>query len=845
MDLDPRLEAATGPVEEGPFSLGVPGATDGKGGRERETRTQEQELTDGEDEGEEEDEDDELYLDKDGEGGGQQEAGARAMSGQGGSGPRILHEGQYEEQQQQQEQEQEQQQDHGNGQHDGDNDAEGRKPRACEACRGLKVRCEPAASGPCKRCGKAGRRCVVTQPTRKRQRKTDSRVTELERKIDALTASLQARVAAQGQWSRVGEEHRQSGGGGEQQSSSWARQVGGIGAGGGGGAGGGAGGATEQQQQQQQHHHHHHRSSSSSSTTTATKRKAMTEATTSSSPPPPPHDSADIVDRHLVSMEKAAELFARYKECMVRHLPAVVFDPSMTAAHLRHSKPYLFLSIMAAASAETYGLQRVLHKELMQLFAHKVVVVGEKNLELVQAMQVACIWYWPPEHFEELKFYQLVHMAAVMALDIGLGRRPPSRRALAPLSWREKQLTRLPQPDLASIECRRAWLVCHFLAVHTSMSLHRPNLIRWSAFMTESLELLATSPDAAPTDKYLCHFVEANRMGEAIGLHLSMDDGDVVADINESRTQFTLRGLEHDLEKCRAAVTPQLMHPTLAMTFDMISLYMHERALHAHTSTEHLRSPFNPELFCQGIINPQPLSAAHIAALSACLTAIDSIFATFMAMDVAMIRCLPVLSFVRVAYALVVLIKMYFSARNPASELGRVIDCANMRVGEHLDALVAKFGATAARDSCRPAAKFLVVLTMLRSWFVRRAAQQSRGVPPGRPDAEATPNSLHVLSDAPAPLPLGSQPAPAPPTLAPLPHPLPPLGAGLDSASFASCLPPGIDFGSLASPSWWSDAAVAGSSSGDDDENGINILFNEPWFNDIFQGLPDSSFFPL
>ena len=67
-----------------------------------------------------------------------------------------------------------------------------KRPRACEACRGLKVRCVPEPDGKCKRCAKAGRQCVVTAPSRKRQKKSDSRVAELEKKIDVLTASLQA-----------------------------------------------------------------------------------------------------------------------------------------------------------------------------------------------------------------------------------------------------------------------------------------------------------------------------------------------------------------------------------------------------------------------------------------------------------------------------------------------------------------------------------------------------------------------------------------------------------------------------------------------------------------------------
>jgi Fungal Zn(2)-Cys(6) binuclear cluster domain. len=77
--------------------------------------------------------------------------------------------------------------------HDGPGEA--KRSRACEPCRQLKVRCVPDPAHPegsCKRCAKARRTCVVTAPTRKRQKKTDSRVAELERKIDALTATLQA-----------------------------------------------------------------------------------------------------------------------------------------------------------------------------------------------------------------------------------------------------------------------------------------------------------------------------------------------------------------------------------------------------------------------------------------------------------------------------------------------------------------------------------------------------------------------------------------------------------------------------------------------------------------------------
>ncbi|GJN83676.1 hypothetical protein PLIIFM63780_007225 [Purpureocillium lilacinum] len=885
---------------------------------------------------------------------------------------------------------QQQQQQHGEGTAPAASAEEAKKARACEACRGLKVRCEPDPGnedGPCKRCRKAGRSCVVTAPTRKRQKKTDSRVSELEKKIDALTASLQARAAggttagpgpgAVGTTGSLAQAHQYQQA--QQQPTAPApvdRPAGdalatiwGNGASGGLARSWSADSQPKpppppQQQQQSRYQPHRpsvfdeplvtagqkrkasspsdHREGSSDDTASANAGSGSGAGAWASLAPR--STEGDIVDRGLISMEKAAELFSRYKESMIRHLPAVVFPPRMSVMELRRTKPYLFLAVMAAASSEMHGLQRVLHKDLMLLFAHKIVVAGEKNLELVQALHVAVIWYWPPEHFEELKFYQLVHMAAVMALDIGLGKKAPPRRSVPPFSWREHQFRRQPQPDPTSIECRRAWLTCHYLAANTSIALHRPNLVRWSPFMTECVEVLETSPDAAPTDKYLCHLVWTHRMGEEIGIQFSMDDPATTVNILDARTQYALRVLERDLDRYRDSVPKEMMQPTLKISFHLLSLYMHELVLHTQTPTDGFRPPFNTEVIKDGMLDSETLSAAHINALSACLIAVDGIFSTFLGMDVLNIRCLPVFTFVRVAYGVVVLMKMYFSASNPQSELGKVINKDNMRVEFYLDALLEKFRVTAADDRCRPAAKFLIVLAMLRSWFLKQGKAEGAGpaaaavgtpapssrtgagggggdgpgsssrtsltppdaplIPPPRhgmntplqvlsevamgreantastgPSRQGMMNHLPNMRQTPQPLFHDTVPGVGTPTVAnastdqqsadptdsaasssmgtvataapqqPPQYPPPWMGPhqhqhqqqggptplpGPDMMDLSAGLPPGVDLENLGFNMDPNDILF---------EGGAARIMNEPWFNDVFQGLPDPNFF--
>jgi hypothetical protein len=159
----------------------------------------------------------------------------------------------------------------------------------------------------------------------------------------------------------------------------------------------------------------------------------------------------------------------------------------------------------------------------------------------------------------------------------------------------------------------------------------------------------------------------------------------------------------------------------LKMSEYVVNLYMHEVALHVDHNVEEFKPPFTEDtLGGVGVGDGTSLSADHIAALSVCLRSVDGIFETFLKLDVEIVRCLPVINFVRIAYAVVVLIKMYFAAATPNSELGKVINKDHMKVEYYLDGLVAMFTNSAADKKSRPSHKFLMVLLMLKTWFGRQ-----------------------------------------------------------------------------------------------------------------------------
>ncbi|KAG5289861.1 C6 transcription factor [Histoplasma ohiense] len=627
-----------------------------------------------------------------------------------------------------------------------------KRPRACEACRQLKVRCDPhpeSPDGPCKRCAKANRRCVVTVPTRKRQKKADSRVAELERKIDALTASLQATRARNG--SNVGGGAPESSAlrsgsaaedlpaahwmGAQRQGSENRRSTtGGFTAGLAGNkrfASGefkprlGAGVLVPLAARP-----HSPTTESSSTFYNGSNHGGDGNDPDSWAPLLPSIDRApkarydyeytDVIDRGVVDTEMALKCFNRYVNEMSPLLPFIVFPPETTMAQVRRTKPILLLAILAVSvGIFNPELQVTLLNEVFRLFADHVIVRGSKSLELVQAIVVSIIWYRPPEHYEEMKFYQLIHIATTMAMDLGMNRRTKSTAKSKSMGmWRELmgKKTVMVEPDAP--ETRRAWLGCYFMCVNVAMSLRRSLLTRWHPYMDESLEILETSPDALPSDKTLVQWVKLAHLGEEVLFQFSMDDPVTNVDITDPKSQYALKGFERRLAEWRKEVPPECYSPIMHHYELILNVYMHEIGMHADHNIDDFKPPFLNSLSTE---NPIDLGTpAHVDALTVCLTSIHDAFETFISLDYLTIQSIPTIHFVRTAYASVALIKLHTAASYPATRLGQVFNPTDFKIEYFLTKVIAQLKDSGDRISGRVTSRFALMLGMLKTWFIKR-----------------------------------------------------------------------------------------------------------------------------
>ncbi|KAL2841696.1 hypothetical protein BJY01DRAFT_217227 [Aspergillus pseudoustus] len=599
-----------------------------------------------------------------------------------------------------------------------------KRPRACEACRQLKVRCEPDLNNPdepCKRCAKAGRSCIVTQPTRKRQKKTDSRVAELERKIDALTATLQtskqvdallpSNSNAQATTSRddhVGRRWLVSG------QNAPARSL----------------PTPASQGSKRAFSGELKESRDTASLSTPSQASNPSPAAEQTHDPgagrwrlamgaPTPASSRDtktgldIIERGLVNYALALESFTRFVDQMADHIPLVVFPPGTQMDHIRRDRPILFHAIVAVSIGRFEpSAQSPLLQELYKTIAERVIVKGEKSLDLVQALLVSCMFYTPPENFEEIKFYQLAQLAVSVGMDIGMNRKSSTK--IKPFNLLREVVRNSSTADPDSSESRRTWLGCYFVSVQTSSALRRPILVRWLPYMDECVEILENSPDALPSDKLVIHWAKLARIIEDISSRFFLDDLGVQS-FYEPHSQFTLKAFERQLEQWKMETFNTHNTSLMIQAEAIVNVYLHEHSMALENPDEYGKET--------EVDIGSPHMTARISALSSTLASIHRSIDAVCSVPVRELVNIPTISLARTAFAIVALIKLYSIVTAPSSYIGQVIEPKNLKVDCYLDKVIAHYTAAGSLSGGVTPAKFSTVLSMLRDWFKSRKDQ--------------------------------------------------------------------------------------------------------------------------
>lgn len=85
-------------------------------------------------------------------------------------------------------------------------------------------------------------------------------------------------------------------------------------------------------------------------------------------------------------------------------------------------------------------------------------------------------------------------------------------------------------------------------------ALRRVHLVTWQPYMDECLEILATHPDALPSDRNLKWWARLGRIIEDAGVRFSSDDVGSIVTFADSRAWHDIKSFENQLSRWRAEV---------------------------------------------------------------------------------------------------------------------------------------------------------------------------------------------------------------------------------------------------------------------------------------------------
>ncbi|KAK3997259.1 protein priB [Cladorrhinum sp. PSN332] len=381
-------------------------------------------------------------------------------------------------------------------------------PRACATCARAKSRCVPGpeGQGKCERCHRLGKSCSsqTPAPPRKRKEPKPTRVAELERRIEDLTALVKPQqLVPSPPSSEVQHGHHSLpllirsvdptvavfpkgelavnviDGAPKCNQVSWSEPMAHLFP---------AGGPLFEGpgDRNQYLYQHQHRTDSSAP---ASSIHSLSPDARLSSPPNQKNAQPQVAENLWPEGDEAEELLCEYRNHMGHLFPFAVISSTMASEVLREQRPFLWKAVMVEACHHDGSRQIVLGLRLLKEVAEAAFMRSQTTLDLLQGVQLLISWY----HFN-LDKYQTTNLLFLMrSITTTLG----FEASVDDNNWTSESLERM-----------RAFAGTYYLATIASTTNKNPDHLTASPYLNKCVHVLKDKMEYE-TDELLIYLVHA------------------------------------------------------------------------------------------------------------------------------------------------------------------------------------------------------------------------------------------------------------------------------------------------------------------------------------------------
>jgi hypothetical protein len=202
-------------------------------------------------------------------------------------------------------------------------------------------------------------------------------------------------------------------------------------------------------------------------------------------------------------------LFDRYQRLMAPNMPFVVLPRCTSAATLAKTSPFLMHAIRVVSSFHDTSKQQALAKDLSRQICERLLINGEKSMDLLQGLLVFLNWH-NPHVYAPQNSTNLYHLAIALTTDLNIDRGTGTcEKSEMESAIRAYGATRAS--NTVTNDERRAVLGTFHLSSVIFSSFRKVDPVRWTCWLADCASALAEAQEYR-SDSHLVQLVHMQRI---------------------------------------------------------------------------------------------------------------------------------------------------------------------------------------------------------------------------------------------------------------------------------------------------------------------------------------------
>ena len=260
-------------------------------------------------------------------------------------------------------------------------------------------------------------------------------------------------------------------------------------------------------------------------------------------------------------------------------------------------------------------------------------------------------------------------------------------------------------------------------------------MLPFSELISECVNMLECQRETPLIDRRLAAWARLAHVMDQFRTAFALDISNITVGLVEPRMRHMLRTFSDQLKKLRGGLMPDVMDRKLADASmcdevanygaESLEIYYFYCQIHMHTIAMYFYygvEEFQPPYLVKTAIEPSKcidLPTAYIEALLTCSSAAQDLINTFLQIESQELRLQPTVAYVRMTFAITILIKLSVAATSAGGDNGNFIDLESLQVSCYLDKLVSHLRIAVGNNQSRVATIFLAVIARLKAWYCK------------------------------------------------------------------------------------------------------------------------------